>query len=111
MCASRAYAKEIFGVVSDGAPVEREREANYLNLPNNSTTFLQENRDFLAPAICRYEGRIAWRACMSLSISTYVLFKIRGQRYGFFLDWAKKYHDFEGLTQKHKKKQAFFIDL
>ena len=26
VCASRAYAKENFGVVSDGAPVERERE-------------------------------------------------------------------------------------
>ena len=27
---------------------------------------------------------------MSLSFSTLVLFKIRGQRYGMFLDWARK---------------------
>ena len=74
---------------------ERERVANYLELPNNRTTFLQENRDFLAPAICRYEGRIAWRACKSLSFSTLVLFKIRGQRYGMFLDWARKWMFFK----------------
>ena len=88
----RARTQEGKSVVFTSALLERERErerekrvANYLELPNNPTTFLQENRNFLALPICRYVGRMAWKACMSLSFSTYVLFKICGQRYGIFL--------------------------
>ena len=69
-------------------------------------TFLPENRNFLAPPICRYVGRMAWKACMSLSFSTYVLFKIRGQRYGKFLDWARKYKKNKELAYSYQLNES-----
>ena len=48
--------------ISDGAPMrerERERVANYLELPNKSTTFLQGNSFFPALSLSLYHKRIA----------------------------------------------------
>ena len=46
--------------ISDGAPMrERERVANYLELPNNSLTFLQGNSFFPALSLSLYHKRIA----------------------------------------------------
>ena len=56
---SRAYDKVYSEGISDGAPMrERERVANYLELPNNSTTFLQENCCFPVPCIYFYNKKI-----------------------------------------------------
>ena len=85
---------------------ERERVVNYLELPNNPTTFSQENCDFLVLPICRYAGCIVSEACMSLSFSTYVLFKIRGQRYGMFLNWARKYKRNKELTYSYQLNES-----
>ena len=54
---SRAYDKVYSEGISDGAPM-RERVANYLELPNNSTTFLQENCCFPVPCIYFYNKKI-----------------------------------------------------
>ena len=50
--------------ISDGAPMrererERERVANYLELPNKSMTSLQENSFFPALSLSLYHKRIA----------------------------------------------------
>ena len=44
--------------ISGGAPM-RERVANYLELPNNSLTFLQGNSFFPALSLSLYHKRIA----------------------------------------------------
>ena len=46
--------------ISGGAPMrERERVANYLELPNKSMTSLQENSFFPALSLSLYHKRIA----------------------------------------------------